>query len=129
MSNLVPVPLERLAIGDSYLHYSGNPYLPGPNLVTVRNIWNYTSNSAIVYTDNPAHTFVVYNYDEPLDPKNRFYTVPVGPYPIEPPEDLGDAGMERIRQILAEYNWQSEEDSGPDSDLEKDPPDSNEHLE
>ena len=116
MTPLIHVPLESLLIDKSYLHYSGNPYLPGPNLVTVRRIWHYTNDRAMVYTDDPIKTFVVFNYNEPLDPKNRFYIVPDGPYPSAPPEDLGDGGMGILRQILLTY--ESKEGDNPSQAVE-----------
>ena len=103
-----------LLVGNQYLHYSGNPYSPGPLLVTVKKVWNYMPGVAMVYTDHPTLVFQVSTVEGPIDPKNRFYIVPDDSYPEKAPEDLGDGGISAMRLVLENVRHEEvEEEENP----------------
>jgi len=62
----------------------------------------------MIYTDHPTIVFQVSIVEGPIDPKNRFYKVPDGPYPEKAPEDLGDGGISAMRAVLKSVHREEE---------------------
>ena len=92
---LTEINWRSLEQGETYIHYNGYQADPGPHIVTITNIWNLEDYS-FIYTN--VSTYYVSDERTALTVNNTFYKYIEGQHIA--PQNLGDAGVSYIRQML-----------------------------
>ena len=77
---LEPVSWRDIKVGETYLHYSRNQFHPGPNTVTVREIWLRGSWAFIYEKDSHLAYYVEDSAPNELSVNNMFFKMTHEPY-------------------------------------------------